>query len=182
MRVMQPAAAVPQLEPIKLPRGVVNQRVSEFLAGVTAVAFSLTVSLLWTLARSLDIGKTAETAVVWLGALGWATCAINVTILVWCIHDATHERAAAHKAASIMQTAGFAISTLMLGGVMRDISLVAVYQKGEGNPTLSSASVATAFSWAWAFAWICMRSWNDTHFARKQVQQFGAGRQQRYKM
>ena len=169
--LMQKATAVPSLEPslepIKLQRAVVNQRAVEFLAGGAAVAFSLAVSLLWTLARELDIGNVAAAAVTWLVTLGWAACIINAVILGWCINDAMHERAAAHNVASTVQAAGFAVATLMLGGVMRDISLVSVYQKGEGNAAINGASVATAFSWAWAFVWICMRSWNDAHFARQ---------------
>ena len=145
---------------------MLTQRAAEFLAGAAAVVFSGTVSLSWTLARGLNIGKTAVNAVTWLGNLGWFTCIINTGTLGWCINDAAQERPAAHQAVGIVQALGFAVATIMLGGVMRSISLVSVYQKGEGNPTINSATVATAFAWVWAFIWIGMRSWNDAHYAR----------------
>ena len=147
-------------------RVVLNHRAAEFLAGSAAVVFSATVALSWTLARGLNIGTTAINAVTWMGNLGWVAFIVGACTLGWCINDAAHGRPAAHKLAAILQAVGFAVATVMVGGITRSISLVSVYQKGEGNPTINSATVATAFAWVWTFVWTCMRSWNDAHFAR----------------
>ena len=76
---------------------------------------------------------------------------------------------AAQQIVSVLSVAAFGIATLMASGVTTSISLISVYQKGEGNPTLNSATVATWFSWFWSFAWLSLRTWNDAHFARMRV-------------
>ena len=144
------------------------QRAAEFMAGGATVLFSITVALSWSLAHGLNVGTTALNAIGWLQNMGWITAALDAVTLGWCVNDAarTGSEGAANKFAGILQAASFAITTIMVGGVMRSISLVSVYQKGEGNPTINSASVTTWFTWGWCFIWLCMKSWNDVHNAR----------------
>jgi len=138
-----------------------QQRAAEFLAGAVATVFSFVTSVSWTLAKGLTIGKTASIAVRWLGNISWVTTAICCVSLGWSTYASANLKLAASGFDSVALNVGFALSTVLAACVLKSVSLIGVYQQGEANPTLNSASVTTWFSFIWIFIWKSLRTWND---------------------
>lgn len=165
------APITPLLDPQQIAakpvaRTAVNQRAAEFLTGGASVVFSFMASLWWTIARGMNLGKTAVNAVSWLANLSWAATAIEAVSLGWGIYASYKGNFAAHGIESVLFNVGFALTTVLAAGVLKSVSLVAVYQLGEGNPTLNCATVTTWFAFLWMFAWRSLHAWNDSFLLR----------------
>ena len=158
------ADALAQTEPTT--RYALKQRAAEFLTGAASVVFSFMASLWWTNARGLPLGKTAVNAVSWLANISWITTVVELVSLSWSIYDAYIGKFASHGVETVLFNGGFALATVLTAGVLKSVSLVAVYQLGEGNPTLNCATVTTWFAFAWMFAWRSLRAWNDSFLLR----------------
>lgn len=154
-------------EPTAAPlRSAVNQRAAEFLTGGASVIFSFMASIYWTTARGMNIGKTAVNAVSWLSNISWIATVVEAVSLGWGIRAAYNDQFAAHGVETVLFNVGFALATVLGAGVLKSISLVAVYQLGEGDPTLNAATVITWFAFLWMFAWRSLHAWNDSFLLR----------------
>lgn len=147
-----------------------TKRVSELVAGVATVGFSIAATTSWVTSLGLDVGPTARKAISTQRYIALGYTAGFAIVLAASVYTALRTTAENRKQTSEFIGASFFLvtsvcSAVAVGGVFKDVSLIDVYQSAERNAIIDQNVTITWFVATWAVIWGVMRALNTNQKA-----------------